>query len=229
MPVRYFRLMLIGLFAAGLMSRSVLADVGSTGSSLPANYFSQDENSDSSELNFNDSGQTISNKKLAIPRKTPTPLEGIRWRKKTIRIYMQTTDPQLKSAFRDAVKKWNQVKVVRLKWTKDETHANIIATDSDLAAHTTNNGVGYQTTQLGETKTEYNPDTHQLYKATSILDPYQLDYTDPSFRSKVAQHELGHALGLAHAPEYEHSVMVPRNVRTGITKNDRKSIRLLYQ
>ena len=142
---------------------------------------------------------------------------------------MRTTDPQLKTAFRNAVKRWNQVRAVKIKWTKDEEKANIIATDSDLSSNATNNGVGYQTTQLGETKTEYNPDTHELHRATSILDPYQLDYTNANFRTEVAEHELGYALGLAHAPEYEHSVMVPRNIRTGITKNDRQTLKMLYR
>lgn len=224
---RYF-LILLAIFTVGIVSQPVLAD---DGSSLPTNYFSQDaEDNSTSDFSFNDPNQTPSTKKLAIPRDTPTPLEGVRWRKKTIRIYMRTTDPHLKNAFRNAVKKWNKVKAIKIKWTKDEDKANIIAADGDLSANSsTNNGVGYQTAQLGETKTEYNPDTHELHKATSILDPYQLDYTNPNFRSEVAQHELGHALGLAHAPEYEHSVMVSRNIRTGITKNDRKSIQLLYQ
>lgn len=224
---RYF-LLLLTLITVGLITQSASAD--DNNSSLPTNYFNQDaEDASSNDFSFNDSDQTPNNQKLAISQKTPTPLEGIRWRKRTILIYMRTTDPQLKAAFRSAVKKWNQVKVIKIKWTKNEDKANIIATDSDLSAHTSNNGVGYQTAQLGETKTEYNPDTHELQKATSILDPYQLDYTNPNFRSEVAQHELGHALGLAHAPEYEHSVMVPRNIRNGITKQDRKSIRLLYQ
>lgn len=225
--MRRYLLILLAIIAVGVTDHSAQAD---DSSSLPTNYFSQDaEDNSSTDFSFNDSSQTPSRQKLAIPRDTPTPLEGIRWRKRKILIYMRTTDPQLKAAFRSAVKKWNRVKVIKIKWTKDEEKANIIATDSDLSAHNTNNGVGYQTSQLGETKTEYDPDTHELYKATSILDPYQLDYTNENFRSEVAQHELGHALGLAHAPEYEHSVMVPRNIRTGITKNDRKSIRLLYQ
>lgn len=226
--MRRYLVVLLTVISVGLASSTVMAD--ETSLSLPSNYFSQDaEDQYSDGFTFNDTNQTPSNKKLAIPKETPTPLEGIRWRKKTVRIYMRTDDPQLRKAFRKAVRKWNQVKAVNIKWTKDEDKANIIAADGSLSADTPNTGVGYQTTQLGETKTEYNPDTHELYKATSILDPYQLDNTNPNFQSEVAQHELGHALGLAHAPEYEHSVMVPRNIRNGITKQDRQSLRLLYR
>lgn len=225
--MRRFLLLIMTIITVRMINGTAMADQNSP---LPDNYFSQNtENSGSTDFSFNDSDETSNKQKLAIPRDTPTPLEEIRWRKKTVLIYMRTTDPQLKTAFRNAVKKWNQVKAVKIKWTKDEEKANIIATDSDLSSNATNNGGGYQITQLGETKTEYNPDTHELHRATSILDPYQLDYTNANFRTEVAEHELGHALGLAHAPEYEHSVMVPRNIRTGITKNDRQTLKMLYQ
>lgn len=46
---------------------------------------------------------------------------------------METADPKLKWAFRDAVKKWNKTKAVHIRWTRNEDKANIIAADGDLA------------------------------------------------------------------------------------------------
>lgn len=190
-------------------------------------FSNQFSSNDSSELIF--SSGTASNHHYTIPRNTPTPLEGVRWPSAHVRIYLATQDPQIKTAFRDAVKRWNKSRVIHFTWTKKQNKAQVIATDGDLSDNSNNsNQVGYTTSQLGSTQTKFNPDTHELIKATSTLDATQLVAANRRFRSMVAQHELGHAIGLAHAPEYEHSVMVPRNIKTGITKNDIKSVRELY-
>ena len=180
--------------------------------------------------NSDDSPQAIRAAKhqLYLPSKTPLPLEGYRWPTTRLKIYLATRNQPLMTAFRDAVKAWNSTGVVHLNWTRHRSQADIIAETGDLSANQATPGVGVVTTQLGSTRSEYNPDTHALIQARSTLDEPHLEYANRTFRSEVAQHELGHALGLAHAPQGSHSVMIPNNVRTGITKEDRQTIRLLY-
>lgn len=187
-------------------------------------------NDDGQSTTLDDSAQAnrAAAKQLRIPSRTPTPTEGYRWPTRSLKIYMATQDKPLQEAFRGAVRAWNKTGAVHIKWCHDEDRADIIARDGALSSTAPTSNVGYTSAQLGSTSTEYNPDTHALIQAKSTLDPNQLDYTSRHFRTAVAEHELGHSLGLAHAPEYTHSVMIPRNVRTGITKEDRTTIRLLY-
>ncbi|WP_157051205.1 matrixin family metalloprotease [Limosilactobacillus secaliphilus] len=191
-----------------------------------SNYFDNDDDHPNNDYAVK---RSTPQHALSIPDKTPTPTEGYRWSHRRIYIYMEAGNPQVKQAFRDAVKAWNRTGTIHFVWTKKASHANVFAKSGDLSADSVNSSVGTNHSDLGSTKTSYDPDKHALLSATSTLDPNQLALSSRGFRSEVAQHELGHALGLAHAPEYENSVMIPRNVRTGITKLDRRTIKLLYQ
>lgn len=217
-----------------LLLLSVLAAV--VGIGLPVNADPISSINQSSIFSTEDGQMTGSNtaqatragaRPLSLPSRTPIPIEGYRWPTRNLRIYMQTRDKALQMAFRGAVRAWNNTGAVHISWCRDEDRADIIAQDGSLTS-TAPTTVGYVSSQLGSTSTEYNPDTHALIRARSTLDAGQLDYTNRTFRTEIAEHELGHALGLAHAPEYMHSVMIPRNVKTGITKDDRATVRLLY-
>lgn len=218
-----------------LLLLSVLAAV--VGIGLPVNADPISSINQSSIFSTEDGQVTGSNtaqatragvRTLSLPSGTPTPTEGYRWPTRNLRIYMQTRDKALQTAFRGAVRAWNNTGAVHISWCRDEDRADIIAQDGSLTSTAPTTTVGYVLSQLGSTSTEYNPNTHALIRARSTLDAGQLDYTNRTFRTEIAEHELGHALGLAHAPEYMHSVMIPRNVKTGITKDDRATVRLLY-
>lgn len=222
---RLLALLFVVMFLCGPeVAKTALAD-----DNLDDSQFFNNSSADGdSTLDFSSSSTKTTH--YYIPKNTPTPLEGVRWPSKRIKIYLASSDPQIRRAFRQAVKAWNRTKTVHFVWVKNEDKAQVIADSGDLSDNTnTGNSVGMTTAQLGSTNTEFNPDTNELLRATSTLDPNELAAANSVFRSEVAQHELGHAIGLAHAPEYEKSVMIPRNIHSGITKNDIRSVRALYR
>lgn len=231
--MKRWRLLTLSLLVGLVMATSTaVADGDLPTVSTPSVTILSGNGDDDQATTNDDSSQAVraAKHRLYIPQRTATPTEGIRWPSRRIWIYMDTHDRAIRSAFKSAVSAWNRVGVVHLRWTKNEGRADIIARDGSLSSNSnsTTPGVGYTTSQLGSTSTQYNPDTHALINARSTLDPDQLDYASHHFRTEVAEHELGHALGLAHAPEYMHSVMIPRNVKTGIARLDRQTLRQLY-
>ncbi len=220
-----FRLFVSFIFAVTAVIPTTLAD-----NDIPDLNSSSSAFSSTTSFSLDDgSDQELPPHPLAIANNTPTPNEGYRWLHHRVYIYMDTDNPKMKKAFRTAVKAWNKPHIVKLIWTSNRSKANVIANSGDLSTSASQPNVGYVTSQLGSTQTSYNPDYHIMIKATSTLDANQLAYVNDQFRARVAEHELGHALGLAHAPEYEHSVMVPRNIRTGITKQDIKTLKMMYK
>ena len=151
-----------------LLLLSVLAAV--VGIGLPVNADPISSINQSSIFSTEDGQMTGSNtaqatragaRPLSLPSRTPTPIEGYRWPTRNLRIYMQTRDKALQMAFRGAVRAWNNTGAVHISWCRDEDRADIIAQDGSLTS-TAPTTVGYVSSQLGSTSTEYNPDTHAL-------------------------------------------------------------------
>lgn len=157
-----------------------------------------------------------------------TPLEGYKWPSKNVSIAITSTDPRTKQAFADAINAWNNTGAINFQLTDRDQDANIVANDKDLSSGDQDYG-NVITEELGQTNTEYDPSTKILSHATSSLDINKLANRSRKYRMWVAEHELGHAIGLDHADQHANSVMVPANPKTGITSMDINAVRNLYQ
>lgn len=158
---------------------------------------------------------------------TSVPLEGYKWPSKDITIAVTSTDPRTIKAFNDAINAWNSTGTINFVRTDHDQNADIVANDTDLSADDQSNGI-VETEELGVTSASYNRNTKILNHATSSIDINKLANSSEQYRMWVAEHELGHAIGLAHAKENDDSVMVPINPKTGITSNDINSVKELY-
>ena len=157
-----------------------------------------------------------------------TPLEGYKWPSKNVSIAITSTDPRTKQAFADAINAWNNTGAIDFQLTDRDQDANIVANDKDLSSGDQDYG-DVITEELGQTNTEYDPSTKILSYATSSLDINKLANRSREYRMWVAEHELGHAIGLDHADQHANSVMVPANPKTGITSMDINAVRNLYK
>ena len=166
--------------------------------------------------------------KLPIPQHTPVPLEGYRWPTKNITVSINSNDPAVVKAFTDAINNWNKTQTVNLKIVNNDQNPNIVCGTQDLSKNTVTTP-NSTTKELGLTQCQYDPTTNQIHHATSNIDNNTLASSTDDYRTKVAMHELGHAIGLNHAPQHSDSIMVPYNVGSDITPSDITSVKALYQ
>lgn len=160
-------------------------------------------------------------------RQVKVPSEGYRWPTKNVLIKIEAQSPEAREAFQDAIVQWNKTEVINFQETNDQNDAQIIANEKNLSSGDSNDGI-IQTEQLGVTDNEYDPSTMILQKSTSSLDIQELRSYSRKYRMWVAEHELGHAIGLDHARQDSDSVMVPENPKTGITVNDINAVKRIY-
>ena len=130
--------------------------------------------------------------------------------------------PYYRRIWQEAIKAWNE---------KGAFHFQ--KADSASAAQVTLKVASkHEATALGEDVglTEYTAKNSYLQRATATLNPTLLHEYNYSRANQlaVAEHELGHVMGLAHNPDKQ-SVMYYRNRKVGIQPVDIQGVKLRYQ
>ena len=151
--------------------------------------------------------------------------------------------PEEKDVFRvykKAIKAWNKTGVVHLKY--DDNGPDIDCDAEGFAAEHKIDPKHYSTRNLGVTNFSTR-DGHSSYNGSNLIDS-ALVTIDPTGIKKyakrshmnykklelsVAEHEIGHALGLEHVKQHDNSVMRPvADKSILITKEDAQHLRELY-
>ena len=151
--------------------------------------------------------------------------------------------PEEKDVFRvykKAIKAWNKTGVVHLKY--DDNQPDIDCDAEGFAAEHKIDPKHYSTRNLGVTNCSTRGD-NSGYNGSNLIDG-ALVTIDPTGIKKyakrnhmnykklelsVAEHEIGHALGLEHVKQHDNSVMRPiADKSILITKEDAQHLRELY-
>lgn len=146
-----------------------------------------------------------------------TPHGTARWASATATINTSNNSAKYQKIWNKAVKAWNRTGVFEFTLTSDSSAQINASTNTGLGGSFT--GMTYITT---------GSDGY-MQSVTSELNPQTLDVYDYSTSEKVnvAEHELGHAIGLLHNLNRA-SVMFAANRYYSIQKVDTQSVQQLY-
>lgn len=162
---------------------------------------------------------------------TLNPNSGYKWNTPNATVYIKTNNPMLIQAYKNAINAWNQTNSFKFVLTNNP-QSQIICDERNLTS--TKQDDGLTTSQeLGNTKTSYLQQAKLIQHANVVLDNSGLltkenDKHNSQYATWVAEHELGHAIGLDHTVQNANSVMVPSNPQHGITENDIITVKQLY-
>ncbi|MFS1664245.1 M57 family metalloprotease [Streptococcus sp. zg-JUN1979] len=147
--------------------------------------------------------------------------EGARWTYPKATVYMDSSDATIVAAYQEALANWNATGVFTFTLVADKAQAQIVLTDH---ADSSTQAAG-----LAELKT--NSLTNHISHVDVTLNTYYLlnGRFGYSYERIVntAEHELGHAIGLAH-DDSEDSVMQSSGSYYGIQAVDIEAVRRLY-
>ena len=146
---------------------------------------------------------------------------GARWPTNSASIYIDSSDPTFRQAYETAIANWNATGVFSFVLVEAPNQADILATDySDQ-----------ETQAAGLAETQSNALTNQIQSVTVYLNAFYLLHESYGYSFErivhTAEHELGHAIGLAH-DDTEDSVMQSAGSHYGIQETDIAAVRELY-
>ncbi|MFD1421761.1 matrixin family metalloprotease [Lactiplantibacillus songbeiensis] len=157
---------------------------------------------------------------IAAATSSSTPIAPWRYDKKTTTYRDKSTSPYYKDVWRQATKNWQKQ---GFKWQSTKNSSKTTLTSyADSSAK----GVVY----IGMKQTTYTA-SGRIIKNKVMLNraSFQKFKYNKTERVKVAEHELGHALGLAHNQRGSVSVMNPANRSYAIKGVDVKGMQRRYQ
>ena len=180
---------------------------------------------DAQVLTYNGLNKLTGNKPTATeqradPTHTNATTTGSRWPHASATVYVDLSNPVLRSAAESALSQWNRTGAFTFKQINDKSKADITITaineNNDNAAGLTNSTTNAMTGYITHADVQLN--------AGYLLDP-SYGYSQQRVIN-TAEHELGHAIGLQH--NNGTSVMQPAGSFFTIQPADVAAVRKLY-
>lgn len=144
-----------------------------------------------------------------------------RWTQPSATIYIDLSNPTLRSATETAIKQWNQTGAFTFHLTQNKKEADVVV--SAIDEH--KNGAAGLTNTKMNAMTGYIIHADVQLNAGYLLSPYY-GYSQERI-ANTAEHELGHAIGLQHNTAA--SVMQPVGSYYSIQPQDIENVKKLYQ